>query len=185
MTSAGLLLRKRILACSREILRPGRGQGILRMRPTSHSKRNASARGDFCPRQLPFEQERQSMVAKRRLLGRCAGSAMGVAALSAVLAGAHDGAMRPEPFGWLEDQDLAFCNKTSMRPPGDECICPAASVETVMTFDEFIAYLRVGADDPAPTIRRWRARSTASSSNGRGTADAGSESRRLTAMNRS
>ncbi len=55
----------------------------------------------------------------------------------------------PEPFGLLEDQDVAFCNKVLSRPPGNNCICSAATIETPMFFEEFVRYLHIGAVDAA------------------------------------
>ena len=54
----------------------------------------------------------------------------------------------PEPFGLLEDQDLAFCTKAASLA-GEACVCSAAGIESAMTIDEFGSYLLMGVESLA------------------------------------
>jgi hypothetical protein len=52
----------------------------------------------------------------------------------------------PEPFGLVENQDLAFC-QSAQAPADDRCICSAASIDNTVTLDEFADYVRLYIDD--------------------------------------
>jgi hypothetical protein len=77
-----------------------------------------------------------------------AGMICAVAAGSATLTKAIGKEEWPEPFGLLEDQDLAFCKKTA-SPAGEACVCSAAGIEGAMTFEEFDSYLLLDVESLA------------------------------------
>ena len=97
------------------------------------------------------QQGRKATMESSTSTGACTFAALlclvGASSVCAAFAGEGAGSP-PEPFGALENRDLAFCR--SMDTQGENpCVCSAASIEVPMTFKQFADYLRLGIQDPS------------------------------------
>lgn len=52
----------------------------------------------------------------------------------------------PEPFGMLENREVAYCQSAGAQDE-HHCVCSAAGVEVPMTFNEFASYMRLRIPD--------------------------------------